>query len=141
MKKVSLLSMIAAMMLFCGNVFAQSMYFDFEGQTAGDKIAATLGDPWTTWSGAVGGAEDGVFGEAGGTMAAHFTYGNDQVLRLGGIETGVFDLVFDAYVPNGKSAYFNVLHDFAGSGSTWAMQVVKSLVAEMIKACSWFSSK
>ena len=123
MKKVSLLSMFAAMLLFCGNVFAQSMYFDFEGQTAGEKIAATLGDPWTTWSGAVGGAEDGVFDEAGGTMAAHFTYGNDQVLRLGGIETGVFDLVFDAYVPNGKSAYFNVLHHFAGSGSTWAMQV------------------
>ena len=122
MKKVSLLSMVAAMLLFCGNVFAQSMYFDFEGQTAGDKIAATLGDPWTTWSNAPGGAEDGVFGEAGGSMAAHFTYGNDQVLRLGGIESGVFDLVFDAYVPNGKCAYFNVLHDFAGSGSTWAAQ-------------------
>ena len=122
MKKVSLLSMFAAMLLFCGNVFAQSMYFDFEGQTAGEKIAATLGDPWTTWSNAPGGAEDGVFGEAGGSMAAYFTYGNDQVLKLGGIETGVFDLVFDAYVPNGKCAYFNVLHNFAGSGSTWAAQ-------------------
>ena len=55
-------------------------------------------------------------------MAAHFTYGNDQVLLLGGIETGVFDLVFDAYVPNGKCGYFNVLHHFAGSSSTWAAQ-------------------
>ena len=63
-----------------------------------------------------------MFGEAGGTMAAHFTYGNDQVLLLGGIESGVFDLVFDAYVPNGKCGYFNVLHNFAGSGSTWAAQ-------------------
>ena len=63
-----------------------------------------------------------MFGEAGGTMAAHFTYGNDQVLRLGGIESGVFDLVFDAYVPNGKCGYFNVLHHFAGGGSTWAAQ-------------------
>ena len=120
MKKVSLL--IAMIAFVFGNAFAQSMYFDFEGQTAGNKIAQTLGDPWTTWSNAPGGAEDGVFDEADGSMAAHFTYGNDQVLKLGGIETGVFDLVFDAYVPNGKNGYFNVLHNFAGGGSTWACQ-------------------
>jgi len=123
MKKVSLLTMFVAVMLFCSNAFAQTMYFDFEGQTAGNKIAQTLGAPWTTWSNAPGGSEDGVFGEAGGSMAAHFTYGNDQVLQLGGTSTGVYDLVFDAYVPNGKNGYFNVLHVFNGSGSTWAMQV------------------
>ena len=120
MKKLSLL--FAMFVFVCTNAFAQSMYFDFNDCPAGAKIAQTLGEPWTTWSNAPGGAEDGVFGEAGGSMAAHFTYGNDQVLRLGGIESGVFDLVFDAYVPNGKCGYFNVLHNFAGSGSTWAAQ-------------------
>ena len=120
MKRLSLL--FAMIAFLAGSTFAQSMYFDFEGQTAGNKIAQTLGEPWTTWSNQPGGSEDGVFGEAGGSMAAHFTYGNDQVLRLGGIETGTFDLVFDAYVPNGKCGYFNVLHNFAGSGSTWAAQ-------------------
>ena len=120
MKKVSLL--IAMVAFICGNAFAQSLYFDFNDCPAGAKIAQTLGDPWTTWSNAPGGSEDGVFAEADGTMAAHFTFGNDQVLKLGGIETGVFDLVFDAYVPNGKNGYFNVLHHFAGSGSTWAAQ-------------------
>lgn len=120
MKRLSLL--FAMIAFLAGSTFAQSMYFDFEGQTAGNKIAQTLGEPWTTWSNAPGGSEDGVFGEAGSSMAAHFTYGNDQVLRLGGIESGVFDLVFDAYVPNGKCGYFNVLHAFAGSGSTWAAQ-------------------
>ncbi|MCR5644821.1 MAG: T9SS type A sorting domain-containing protein [Bacteroidales bacterium] len=120
MKKLSLL--IAMIAFACGNIFAQSLYFDFEGQTAGNKIAQTLGEPWTTWSNAPGGAEDGVFDMADGSMAAHFTYGNDQVLRLGGIESGVFDLVFDAFVPNGKNGYFNVLHNFAGGGSTWAAQ-------------------
>ena len=120
MKKVSLL--IAMIALVCGNAFAQSLYFDFNDCPAGAKIAQTFGDPWTTWSNAPGGGEDGVFAEAGGTMAAHFTFGNDQVLKLGGIETGVFDLVFDAYVPNGKNGYFNVLHHFAGGGSTWAAQ-------------------
>ena len=120
MKKLSLL--FAMIVFVCANAFAQSMYFDFNDCPSGAKIAQTLGEPWTTWSNAPGGSEDGVFGEAGGTMAAHFTYGNDQVLRLGGIESGVFDLVFDAYVPNGKCGYFNVLHNFAGSGSTWAAQ-------------------
>ncbi|MBO6025892.1 MAG: T9SS type A sorting domain-containing protein [Bacteroidales bacterium] len=120
MKKLSLL--IALVAFTFGNIFAQSLYFDFEGQTAGNKIAATLGEPWTTWSNQPGGSEDGVFDMADGSMAAHFTYGNDQVLRLGGIETGTFDLVFDAYVPANKSAYFNVLHHFAGSSSTWAAQ-------------------
>ena len=120
MKRLSLL--FAMIAFLAGSTFAQSMYFDFEGQTAGNKIAQTLGEPWTTWSNAPGGAEDGVFGEAGSSMAAHFTYGNDQVLRLGGIESGVFDLEFEAYVPNGKCGYFNVLHNFAGSGSTWAAQ-------------------
>ncbi len=120
MKKVSLL--IAMIAFLMGSTFAQSLYFDFEGQTAGNKIAQTLGEPWTTWSNAPGGSEDGVFDMADGSMAAHFTYGNDQILRLGGIESGVFDLVFDAYVPNGKNGYFNVLHHFAGSSSTWAAQ-------------------
>lgn len=114
--------MLVAMFLFCGNLSAQ-LSFDFEGYNAGDKIAATIGDPWTTWSSQPGSAEDGVFGEAGGSMAAHFTYGNDQIVNLGDIEAGVYDLEFDVYVPEGKNAYFNVLHDFNGQGSTWAMQV------------------
>ena len=120
MKKVSLL--IAMIAFVFGNAFAQ-MGYDFEDGVAGAKIAQTYGDPWTTWSNAPGGAEDGVFGEAGGSMAAHFTYGNDQVVQLGDHSTGVYDLEFDAYVPEGKNGYFNVLHHFAGSNSTWAMQV------------------
>lgn len=120
MKKLSLL--IAMIAFVCGNAFAQ-LSFDFNDGTAGAKIAQTYGDPWTTWSNAPGGAEDGVFDMAGGSMAAHFTYGNDQIIQLGDHSTGVYDLEFDAYVPNGKNGYFNVLHHFAGSNSTWAMQV------------------
>ena len=120
MKKVSLL--IAMIAFVFGNAFAQ-MSYDFNDGVAGAKIAQTYGDPWTTWSNAPGGAEDGVFGEAGGSMAAHFTYGNDQVVQLGDHSTGVYDLEFDAYVPDGKNGYFNVLHHFAGSNSSWAMQV------------------
>ena len=123
MKKVSLL--IAMIAFVCGNVFAQ-MSYDFNDGVAGAKIAETYGMPWTTWTNHPGGSEDGVFGEAGGSMAAHFTYGNDQILYLGDHSVGVYDLEFDALVPEGKNGYFNVLHHFDGNNSdncVWAMQV------------------
>ena len=120
MKKLTLLFAMVAFV--CGNAFAQ-MSYDFNDGVAGAKIAQTYGLPWTTWSNQPGGSEDGTFGEAGGSMAAHFTFGNDQVVQLGDHSTGVYDLEFDAYVPNGKNGYFNVLHHFAGSNSSWAMQV------------------
>ena len=120
MKKVSLL--IAMIAFVFGNAFAQFSY-DFNDCTAGDKIAQTLGEPWTTWSEAPGGSEDGVFNAAGGSMAAEFTFGNDQVLRLGGATTGNWTFSFDMYIPTGKDAYNNVLHAFAGSGSQWATEV------------------
>ena len=123
MKKVSLL--IAMIAFIMGNAFAQ-MSYDFNDGVAGAKIAQTYGMPWTTWTDNPGSAEDGVFGEAGGTMAAHFTYGNDQILYLGDHSVGVYDLEFDAYVPEGKNGYFNVLHHFDGTNADnciWAMQV------------------
>ena len=119
MKKVSLL--IAMIAFVCGNAFAQLSY-DFEDGVAGEKIAQTYGNPWTTWSNAPGGAEDGVFAEQN-SMAAHFTYGNDQVLDLGNVTTGTWELSFDMYIPNGKDAYNNILHIFNGSGSEWATEV------------------
>ena len=127
MKKLSLL--IAMIALVCGNAFAQ-MSYDFNDGVAGAKIAQTYGMPWTTWTNNPGSAEDGVFDEAGGSMAAHFTYGNDQILYLGDHEVGVYDLEFDAYVPNGKNGYFNVLHHFDGQNSNnciWAIQVYMHL--------------
>lgn len=123
MKKVSLL--IAMIAFVCGNAFAQ-MSYDFNDGVAGAKIAQTYGMPWTTWTNQPGGSEDGVFDEAGGSMAAHFTYGNDQILYLGDHEVGVYDLEFDAYVPEGKNGYFNVLHHFDPTNSDnciWAIQV------------------
>ena len=123
MKKVSLL--IAMIAFVFGNAFAQ-MSYDFNDGIAGAKIAQTYGMPWTTWTDNPGSSEDGVFGEAGGSMAAHFTYGNDQILYLGDHQVGVYDLEFDAYVPEGKNGYFNVLHHFDGVNSdncVWAIQV------------------
>ena len=92
----------------------------------GGKIAQSaqaLGiDWWTTWTNHPGGNEDGVIAEAGGTQCGYISGSNDNVLLLGGQEAGTYDLEFAVYCDEGKYGYFNILHEFNGSGSTWAMQ-------------------
>ena len=122
--------MLVAMFLFIGNVNAQEtevvLEDDFSAYTVGDKLAqgalAISNDWWTTWSSTPGGSEDGVIAEIDGNKCAYLSYGNDQVLLLGGSQSGVYDLEFDILVPNGSTGYFNILHKFAGSNSKWAMQ-------------------
>lgn len=129
MKKVSLLSMLIAMILLSGNVLAQEEVLineNFESYSIDEKLAEEAAekgnDWWTTWSGTHGNVEDGTIKYFDRTNCAYFVRGIDQVLLLGGYESGVYELSFDIYIPNGKSAYFNVLHSFAGGGSTYALQ-------------------
>ena len=130
MKKLSLLSLLIAI-LFGGSVMAQQPQVlindDFEAYTVGNKLAVeaqAAGNVWwTTWSGNPGSAEDGVIAEYQGTKCGYLTYGVDQVLSLGNEENGAYDLEFDILVPNGKNAYFNILHNFnPAGGNTWAME-------------------
>ena len=94
----------------------------FESYEVGQYIAKDGGEHWTTWSKTEGGSEDGVIAESNGNKYGHLTYGNDQVLLLGGYKSGEFDLELDIYVPAGAAAYYNVLHEFNGNNSSWAMQ-------------------
>ena len=129
MKKVSLLMMVA-MFLLVGNLRAQDVEVliqdNFEAYTVGNKIAvegAAAGNNWwTTWGQVPGGSEDGVVAEYGGSKCGYLTYGNDQVLKLGGTSSGVYDLEFDILIPAGKNGYFNILHEFDGMASTWALE-------------------
>ena len=126
MKKLSLLFALIAFAF--GNVFAQTIMIsdDFEAYPLGGKIAQSAQaqgiDWWTTWTNHPGGNEDGVIAEAGGTQCGYISGTNDNVLLLGGYESGVYDLEFSIYCDEGKYGYFNILHEFNGSGSTWAMQ-------------------
>ena len=94
----------------------------FENYEVGDKVAEKGNDCWTTWSGKEGGSEDAEIIEFEGSQCASFTYGNDQVIDLGGYASGSYEIEFDVYVPQGKSGYFNILHEFAGGNSVWAIQ-------------------
>mgnify|MGYP003289648290 CR=1 FL=1 len=128
MKKVSLLSMLIAMILFSGNLLAQEVLINenFEAYYPDGKLAVEAIEKgntwWTTWSGTHGNVEDGTIKYFDRTNCAYFVKGIDQVLMLGGYESGVYELSFDLYIPDGKSAYFNVLHSFNGGGSTYALQ-------------------
>ncbi len=122
--------MLVAMFLFIGNVRAQEaetlIEDNFSAYTVGNKLAVEANaagiDWWTTWSSNPGSSEDGVVAEVEGDKCAHLTYGNDQVLLLGGTSSGVYDLEFDILIPQGKNGYFNILHDFNGQNSTWALE-------------------
>ena len=93
----------------------------FDTYEVGDKIAEKGNGRWSTWNGKA--KEDGVVAaDTTGNKYAHFKNGNDQILFLGDYVKGCFEIEFDVYVPNGKSAYFNFLHDFSGSSSTWATE-------------------
>ena len=94
----------------------------FESYEVGQYIAKDGAEHWTTWSKKEGGSEDGKVVDLNGNKAGYLTFGNDQVLLLGGYKSGEFDLELDVYVPAGSAAYYNVLHEFNGNNSSWAMQ-------------------
>jgi len=80
---------------------------------------------WTTWSGNEGGAEDGDI-QGGSDKYLSLTNGGTQdvVMELGDREEGGARINFSIYVPNGRRAYYNLLHAFSTSGSNqWAYAV------------------
>jgi len=118
--------MVGAFLTFTLSAQICEFFTDYQ---AGQKLAYQAQDMgrdyWTTFSGAINGAEDGVVDEMDGKQCVHFTYGNDQVLKLGQQSAGKWILNFNIFVPAGKIAYYNVIADFVGNGSDdiWAFQV------------------
>ena len=125
MTKIYKATFLAALMMVCCCLSAQILSYDFEQCNVGDKVAETLGEPWTTWNQNPGSAEDAIVSDeyCQGTRALKIDNGNDVVLRLGDKTTGAYAISLDIYIPEGKEAYFNILHQFAGSNSVWATQV------------------
>lgn len=127
MKKLNLLVLIF-LTAFAGYAQEREILISesFSPYSVGNKIAIAANNAgnywWTTWSNSPGSTEGGVVATYSGNKCGHLIYGNDQVLLLGDQENGNYDLEFDILVPQGKHGYFNILHHFEGSNSTWAMQ-------------------
>ncbi len=126
MKKIYTLAI--ALFLFSVQSFAQTTLYsnDFESYTVGLKIAQQAGSPWTTWSNAPGGTEDAIISSTQShspTKAINVLNNNDLVLDLFDKTSGRFKISWYMYVESGKLGYFNMLNDFAGTNSLWALQV------------------
>lgn len=99
---------------------------NFDALTAGPYAAQQLGAPWTTWSGTTGNTEDPSVSTTQSSSAPNAVYvsttSNDFVCHLSDKTTGRYKISFNYFVESGKMGYFNILNDFAGSNSIWAMQ-------------------
>ncbi len=105
---------------------------DFDSYTNGAFLAQSAGAPWTTWSAAPGTPEDAtisneqsVSGDLSGKWVSTSANGGptDIVIPLGNQTTGVWLASFNMYIPDTKGGYFNILHNFAGGSSVWAVEV------------------
>ncbi|GAB4318970.1 MAG: hypothetical protein Kow00127_11070 [Bacteroidales bacterium] len=118
--------LLAALIVSGLFVQAQVLYQDdFESYTAGDYLAVSNPDWWTTWSNAPGGPEDPVFSDdvaSSGALSVKVEGSNDAVLKLGDKVTGKYKLSFKYYVPVGFGAYYNIQH-YENPGIEWAYEV------------------
>ena len=124
MKKLLLLS---GMLFACVAMQAQTIVFqeNFDTYTAGDKIAV-VNTNFTTWSAAPGGSEDGTISTeqaASPSNSLKIVSNNDVVFPIANFTSGEYVIEFDYFVPSTSTGgYFNVLHNFAGSSSEWALE-------------------
>jgi hypothetical protein len=88
---------------------------DFEsyadGSTTGGQAAW-----WTTWSGTLGGAEDGIVSTdyaASGNNSMLIAEGQaqDVILLLGNQTSGTFNLKWKTYIPANATGYYNIQED------------------------------
>ncbi|MCF8244816.1 MAG: T9SS type A sorting domain-containing protein [Saprospiraceae bacterium] len=82
---------------------------------------------WSTWSGTVGGAEDGIvsneqFFSAPNSMLIQEGGTQDVLLLLGEQTTGVYILSWKSYIPTGKIGYHNIQNE-ATPGVQWNTEI------------------
>lgn len=123
MKKIYLFGL--AFVAYAG-AYGQTMSENFDSRTVGEYMGVVSPD-WTTWSGAVGGAEDVTVTDAMAESGANSIYFStaaatggpqDVVVPFGGeYNTGMFVFESDFYIEDNKGAYFN----FQGETTIGAM--------------------
>lgn len=111
-----------------GTAPVNNVFFDdFDTYTAGNFVACSNPTFWTTWSNAPCGAEDALVSSDfaySGTNSAKIIQNDDLVKDFGtAFTSGKYKISFQAYIPAGKSGYFNTLATFAGTNSDWAVDV------------------
>lgn len=148
MKKGIILFAILA--VACYGFAQQTLIYDsFEEYTVGNPISAEANAAghtwWTTWLGIYGtpvSSEDGLVSAdyaSDGSQSAFISGSNDNVLLLGDLTEGVYDLSFDVYTESGQMAYINL--GFPGSeASNWSYGLSFYINMEVDNSgYSWYS--
>ena len=145
-----------------GSLMAQSMNENFDSRTVGEYMGVVSPD-WTTWSGAVGGAEDVQVTNvmaASGANSIYFSTTSpsggpqDVVLPFGGVHsTGNFVFESNFYIEDNRGAYFNFQGETApGALYTLNCQMVNDgrllldagaapLIETTFPSATWFNLK
>lgn len=103
---------------------------NFETYLVGDPVS-TGASWWSTWSGVSGGPDEGTVSDEQANSGANsmlISEGgvNDMLLLLGNQSTGIFDLSFEMYIPDGKTGYFNIQQSETPA-IAWNMEVLFGL--------------
>jgi hypothetical protein len=131
MKNLNKLFLVLLTVIFTSGVsFGQTLPYedDFESYTTGGYIAEQNPEWWTTWSGTVGGGEDGMISEdvamsgAKSVLIDETGGATDLLWLLGDKVSGAFDVNFYMYVPTGYCGYYNFQH-MEAPGVEWAFEM------------------
>lgn len=160
LKKLGLFLSVA---LFPLGASAQIMSENFDSLNPGDYMGVVSPTYWTTWSGAVGGAEDVQVSAAQANSGSNSIYlvssqandgPQDVVLDLGQqFTSGVFTFESMLYIVADKKAYFN-FQSSPNLGTTWVLNfnaaagsisidngITSNLAVGSYPAETWFSIK
>ena len=125
--KTMLKSLVLAVLVFSiSHVSAQIIFDNFDDYAVG-STTGTNASHWTTWSGTVGGTEDGVviddqaFSEPNSMLIAQGEI-QDVLLLLGNKSSGRYLLRWMCYVQGGASAYYNI-QESENPGVAWNLDV------------------
>ena len=99
---------------------------DFENYTSGTYVACQNPEDWTTWTQNPCSMDDAIVSSAqaySGTQSLLILQGDDFVHPIDNFKSGIYEVVFQLFIPAGKVAYFNTLLKFNGDGSAWGQEV------------------
>ncbi|MBI9039738.1 MAG: hypothetical protein JEY97_16550, partial [Bacteroidales bacterium] len=129
-KNFKFLLIILTAFFISGLLSAQVLLYedDFESYLTGSYLAEQNPNWWTTWSGNVGGGEDGIISEdfaLSGTKSIlidEIGGPTDLLWLLGDKVSGLYHVNFWMYVPSGYCAYYNFQH-MEPPGVEWAFEM------------------
>ncbi len=112
--------------IFIGGGITTVFEDNFDVYNSGGQLACQNSTEWTTWSNAPCGNEDAYITSDvtyTGSNAVIVEGVNDVVKLIENYTEGLYKISFQMYVPAGFLGYFNTLQLFAGTNSSWGMQV------------------